>query len=63
MDTLFGNISTKQFLADYWQKKPLFVADAFDPAEQDFEADDLAGLACEAYAQSPLVHGNVDKRD
>lgn len=47
MPGLFGNISTEEFLRDYWQKKPLLIRQAFPDFESPITPDELAGLACE----------------
>ena len=47
MSTLLGDITPKEFLRDYWQKKPLLVRGAFTDFEMPFDAGELAGLACE----------------
>ena len=45
------------FLAEYWQRKPLLVRDAIDPAEAPLTGDELAGLALEGEVESRLVTG------
>jgi 50S ribosomal protein L16 3-hydroxylase len=44
-----------RFLADHWQKKPLLVRGAFAGFSDPTTPDDLAGLACEAFALSRLI--------
>lgn len=44
---MFGDISIKVFLRDYWQKKPLLIRNAFPDFESPITPDELAGLACE----------------
>lgn len=44
---MFGDISTEEFLRDYWQKKPLLIRQAFPGFESPITPDELAGLACE----------------
>ncbi|MEE9326603.1 MAG: cupin domain-containing protein [Cocleimonas sp.] len=53
--TIFGDISTEEFLADYWQKKPLVVRGAFTDFEMPFTAEELAGLACDTDAPSRII--------
>ncbi len=50
-----GPISVEEFLADYWQKKPLFVKNAFPDLQSPITADELAGLACEDDINARLV--------
>ncbi|OQX08623.1 MAG: cupin [Thiothrix lacustris] len=47
MAGLFGDISTEEFLRDYWQKKPLLIRNAFPNFQSPITQDELAGLACE----------------
>lgn len=56
--TLLGGISPSQFLAEYWHKKPLLVRNALPGFTGLLTPDELAGLACEAEAQSRLVIGS-----
>jgi 50S ribosomal protein L16 3-hydroxylase len=55
---LLGGISAREFLRDYWQKKPLLIRQAF-PDISPIDADELAGLALEEEVESRLVleHG------
>ncbi|MBV1871260.1 MAG: cupin domain-containing protein, partial [Gammaproteobacteria bacterium] len=49
-----NNFDMDLFLADYWQKKPLVVRNAFsEPFWLD--PDDLAGLSLEADAESRII--------
>lgn len=50
-----GDISTRQFLSDYWQKKPLLIRQAFKGFENPFSAEELAGLACEDDIESRII--------
>jgi 50S ribosomal protein L16 3-hydroxylase len=59
--TTLGDLSPQQFLADYWQKKPLLIRNAYAVENLDFTPDDLAGLAGEEFIESRLI--TVDKRD
>lgn len=52
---IFGELSVEQFLAEYWQKKPLLVRGAFADFEFPVGADELAGLACEEEVESRLI--------
>lgn len=57
---LFKNagITTEQFLKEYWQKKPLYVPNAFEQFESLIDANELAGLACEEHIESRLIFEN-----
>lgn len=44
-----------QFLADYWQRQPLFVANAFADWEAPLDSGDLAGLTLEESVESRLI--------
>jgi len=59
MTSVLGNISKEDFLANYWQKKPLVIRGAFPDFEMPFTAEELAGLACDTDAPSRMIieHG------
>ncbi len=61
----FGDdsLDAKRFLADYWQKKPLLLREAFPGFVPELDADDIAGLACEELAESRLVSGSFPEHD
>ncbi|TSA50571.1 MAG: cupin domain-containing protein [Nitrosomonadales bacterium] len=50
-----GGLTAKQFLGEYWQKKPLLVRQAFPGFQGLLTPEELAGLACEEDTQSRLV--------
>ena len=56
---LLGNLSTQDFLSQYWQQKPLLIRNAFEQPELSFDAGELAGLACDTEAPARIVieHG------
>ncbi|WP_459206053.1 ribosomal protein uL16 3-hydroxylase [Pseudomonas sp. MLB6B] len=56
---LLGGLTAREFLRDYWQKKPLLVRQAFSDFESPIDPDELAGLALEEEVESRLVleHG------
>ncbi|MDD2092335.1 cupin domain-containing protein [Pseudomonas guariconensis] len=56
---LLGGLTAREFLRDYWQKKPLLVRQAFPDFESPIDPDELAGLALEEEVESRLVleHG------
>jgi len=53
--TLLGQLTPRQFMAEYWQKKPLLVRGAMPGFTGLLDADELAGLACEEDSQARLV--------
>lgn len=58
MNSILGNISKEDFLANYWQKKPLVIRGAFPNFEMPFTPEELAGLACDTDAPSRIVSEN-----
>ncbi|MGE8498152.1 MAG: JmjC domain-containing protein [Pseudomonas sp.] len=56
---LLGGLTVREFLRDYWQKKPLLVRQAIPDFESPISPDELAGLALEEEVESRLVieHG------
>lgn len=56
---LLGGLSARQFLRDYWQKKPLLIRQAIPGFESPLSPDELAGLSLEEEVESRLVieHG------
>ncbi|UTW07909.1 ribosomal protein uL16 3-hydroxylase [Pseudomonas benzenivorans] len=56
---LLGGLTAREFLRDYWQKKPLLVRQAMPGFESPISPDELAGLALEEEVESRLVleHG------
>lgn len=53
--TMLGGLSARQFIEEYWQKKPLLVRNAFPGFGEILSPNELAGLACEEDVQSRLV--------
>jgi 50S ribosomal protein L16 3-hydroxylase len=53
--SLLGALTTKRFLAEHWQKKPLLVRGAFPGFRDPLDADELAGLSCEDGVESRIV--------
>lgn len=53
--SLFGNLSTKQFLRAYWQKKPFLIRQALPNFTSPISAEELAGLACEEEIESRII--------
>jgi len=58
--TLLGGMSAKQFLSEYWQKKPLLIRQAFPDFECPVTPDELAGLAMEASVESRIIEEQSD---
>ena len=56
----FGNISQKQFLQEYWQKKPLLIKNALPNFICPLSPEELAGLSCEEEFESRLVTGSTN---
>lgn len=62
---VLGGLTPQQFLDEYWQQKPLLIRNAFpsfttpDGLNQLVDGNELAGLACDADAESRLIleHG------
>ncbi|MGL4315127.1 MAG: JmjC domain-containing protein [Pseudomonas sp.] len=56
---LLGGLSAREFLRDYWQKKPLLIRQAIPDFESPITPDELAGLALEEEVESRLIieHG------
>ncbi|MDP3847925.1 MAG: cupin domain-containing protein [Pseudomonas sp.] len=56
---LLGGLTAREFLRDYWQKKPLLIRQALPNFESPISPDELAGLALEEEIESRLVieHG------
>jgi len=54
-NTLLGGISPRNFLRDYWQKKPLLVRKALPDFTGLLIPDELINLACRDDAQSRLI--------
>lgn len=61
LDSLnWGDLSPEIFLAQYWQKKPLLIKNAFTNFQDTIPADELAGLAMEAEIESRIVSVDND---
>ena len=53
--TILGEISAQQFLAEYWQQKPLLIRNALPDFESPLSPDDLAGLALDDDIESRII--------
>ena len=60
-----GTLSAAEFLRDYWHKKPLLLRNVWPGIENQLpiDADELAGLATEASADSRLISGSFEEQD
>jgi 50S ribosomal protein L16 3-hydroxylase len=54
---VLGDISAEQFLAEYWQQKPLLIRNAIPNFQPPVDGNDLAGLSLEPEVESRLVVG------
>ncbi len=55
----FGEISEQEFLANYWQKKPLLIKQALPNFISPIAPDELAGLSLEDEFESRLITGST----
>lgn len=53
--SILGELSAEQFLAEYWQKKPLLIRNALPDFQSPLSPDELAGLALEEDIESRIV--------
>ena len=51
-------LDAERFLAEYWQRKPLYLPAALVPWQCPLSPEELAGLACEPEVESRLVSGD-----
>lgn len=56
---LLNQLTPAEFLAEYWQKKPLLIRQAIPHFKGLLTPNELAGLACEEEVQSRIVQ-NID---
>jgi 50S ribosomal protein L16 3-hydroxylase len=59
--TLLSNLTPSQFLAEYWQKKPLLIRQAIPNFAGLLNPNELAGLACEEDVQARIVSFKKNK--
>ena len=60
---LLGKISQKEFLARYWQKKPLLIKGAFKPFPEIISPEELAGMTLDKKVESRLIIQGPGKKD
>jgi len=53
--TILNNLTPSQFLADYWQKKPLLIRQAIPNFQGLMTPNELAGLACEEDVEARII--------
>lgn len=58
---LLGGLSPRQFLAEYWQKKPLLIRQAIPGFKGVLERDELFELACDEDVESRLIRQNGER--
>ncbi len=58
---LLNNLTPAQFLAEYWQKKPLLIRQAIPNFKGLLSPNELAGLACEDDVQARIIQQKKDK--
>lgn len=54
-DRFLAGLTAEQFLADYWQQRPLLCRGALPDYEPPVTADELAGLSLESEVESRLI--------
>ncbi len=52
----FAPLTVAQFLADYWQQRPVVIKDGLTNFNNPLEPDELAGLAAEYHIESRLIY-------
>ncbi len=58
-----GSPTRAQFLAEYWQRKPCLLRQAFPGFVPELDENDVAGLACDELAESRLITGSYPLHD
>ncbi len=58
---LLNHLTPAQFLAEYWQKKPLLIRQAIPNFAGLMTPNELAGLACEDDVQARIIKHKKDK--
>jgi len=53
--SILGELTVKEFLTAYWQKKPLLVRNAIPNFSDPLSPDELAGLACDESVESRII--------
>jgi|TARA_B110001469_G_scaffold118581_1_gene125448 50S ribosomal protein L16 3-hydroxylase len=58
-----GDLSVAEFIAEYWQKKPVCIRNGIAFKEALIAVDELAGLALEPEVESRLIENQGDLKD
>ena len=61
--THLGELTVGEFLADYWQQKPVCIRKGIAFQEALIAVDELAGLALESEVESRLIENKGDLKD
>ena len=56
MKLIINTLTPEEFLADYWQKKPLVIKQGFADFEDLLSGDELAGFATDELVESRLIY-------
>ncbi|WOT03693.1 cupin domain-containing protein [Shewanella youngdeokensis] len=56
-----NGITSKQFLEEYWQKKPLVIRQGFKDFQDLLSPEEMAGLACDEMVESRRVYKANDE--
>lgn len=54
-ETILGGLTPEEFLANYWQKRPLLIRQALPGFRSPITPEELAGLACEEGVTARLI--------
>ena len=57
---ILNGLTPTQFLAEYWQKKPLLIRQAIPNFKGLLSPNELAGLACEDDVQARIISQKKD---
>jgi len=55
MSSIFHDISTEDFLKNYWQKKPLLIRQGLPNFQSPITKEELGGLSCEEDIESRII--------
>jgi 50S ribosomal protein L16 3-hydroxylase len=58
-----GELSVEQFLADYWQKKPLVIRNALPDFECPITPEEMGGLAMEEDVESRIILEHIAAKE
>jgi len=61
--TLLNGLTPAQFMAEYWQKKPLLIRGAMPDFQGLLDPEELAGLACDAEVPARLIQFDPQRAD